>query len=156
MILDPAPPTERERIEIHPRPNIKQPPIPPPLPDDMTGQVLIVLPDNISTGSMTPDGAIVMADRSPDPRAGPAAPRATGRTGHQRGRNPASRGGPGGDPASSNTQTVVDLTDASHHQTLIDAAVATLKAGRAGRSSPDQEPMPAARTDAHTDHTAHP
>jgi predicted aconitate hydratase len=64
MILDPAPPAERERIEIIRGPNIKEPPIPPPLPDDMTGQVLIVLPDNISTGSMAPDGAIVMADRS--------------------------------------------------------------------------------------------
>ena len=64
MILDPAPPAERERIEVIRGPNIKQPPIPPPLPDDMTGQVLIVLPGNISTGSMAPDGAIVMADRS--------------------------------------------------------------------------------------------
>ncbi len=64
MILDPAPPTERERIEIIRGPNIKQPPIPPPLPDDMTGQVLIVLGGNVSTGSMAPDGAIVMADRS--------------------------------------------------------------------------------------------
>ena len=64
MILDPAPRAERERIEIIRGPNIKSPPIPPPLPDDMSGQVLIVLPDNISTGSMAPDGAIVMADRS--------------------------------------------------------------------------------------------
>jgi aconitate hydratase len=64
MILDPAPAAERERIEIIRGPNIKQPPVPPPLPDHMTGQVLIVLPDNISTGSMAPDGAIVMADRS--------------------------------------------------------------------------------------------
>jgi aconitate hydratase len=64
MILDPAPPAERERIEVIRGPNIKTPPIPPRLPDDMTGQVLIVLPDNISTGSMAPDGAIVMADRS--------------------------------------------------------------------------------------------
>jgi aconitate hydratase len=64
MILDPAPPAERERIEVIRGPNIKRPPIPPALPDDMTGQVLIVLPDNISTGSMAPDGAIVMADRS--------------------------------------------------------------------------------------------
>jgi aconitate hydratase len=64
MILDPAPPAERERIQIVRGPNIKPPPIPPPLPDDMTGRVLIVLPDNISTGSMAPDGAIVMADRS--------------------------------------------------------------------------------------------
>jgi aconitate hydratase len=64
MILDPAPPEARERIEIIRGPNIKRPPIPTPLPEDMTGQVLIVLPDNISTGSMAPDGAIVMADRS--------------------------------------------------------------------------------------------
>jgi aconitate hydratase len=64
MILEPAPPAARERIEVIRGPNIKNPPIPPPLPDDMTGQVLIVLPDNISTGSMAPDGAIVMADRS--------------------------------------------------------------------------------------------
>ncbi len=64
MILDPAPADARERIEIIRGPNIKSPPIPPPLPDDMTGQVLIVLPDDISTGSMAPDGAIVMADRS--------------------------------------------------------------------------------------------
>ena len=54
------------------------------------------------------------------------------------------------------TQTAVDLTDASHQQTLIDAAVATLKAGHTGRPSPNQEPVPPTRTDAHTDHTAHP
>jgi AcrR family transcriptional regulator len=53
-------------------------------------------------------------------------------------------------------QTAVDLTDASHQETLIDAAVATLKAGQAGRSSPNQKPVPATRTAAHTDHTAHP
>jgi len=64
MILDPAPPAERERVEVVRGPNIKTPPIPPPLPDGMTGQILIVLPDDISTGSMAPDGAIVMADRS--------------------------------------------------------------------------------------------
>ncbi|HYT25088.1 MAG TPA: aconitase family protein, partial [Actinomycetota bacterium] len=64
MILDPSPPEERERVEIIRGPNIKTPPIPPPLPEDMSGRVLIVLPDNVSTGSMAPDGAIVMADRS--------------------------------------------------------------------------------------------
>ncbi|HET9559288.1 MAG TPA: aconitate hydratase, partial [Actinomycetota bacterium] len=64
MLLAPPPPTEAERIEIVRGPNIKQPPIPPPLPEAFGGRVLIVLPDNISTGSMAPDGAIVMADRS--------------------------------------------------------------------------------------------
>src|ERR671919_434001 len=64
MLLAPPPPEEAERIEIIRGPNIKKPPIPPPLPDSFQGQVLIVLPDNVSTGSMAPDGAIVMADRS--------------------------------------------------------------------------------------------
>ena len=64
MLLAPPPPREAERIEIVRGPNIKKPPIPPPLPEAFSGRVLIVLPDNISTGSMAPDGAIVMADRS--------------------------------------------------------------------------------------------
>src|SRR5919197_1220469 len=34
------------------------------LAGEVSGRVLIVLPDNVSTGSMAPDGAIVMADRS--------------------------------------------------------------------------------------------
>ncbi len=50
------------------------------------------------------------------------------------------------------TQSAVDITDASHQQILIDAAVATLNAGHAGRPSSNQEPVPATRTDAHTDH----
>jgi AcrR family transcriptional regulator len=53
------------------------------------------------------------------------------------------------------TQATVDLTDASHQQILIDAAAATLKVGEASPSSPNQEPVPATRTDDHTDHTAH-
>jgi aconitate hydratase len=64
MILAPAPAQEAERIQVVRGPNIKTPPIPPPLPASLEGQVLIVLPGNISTGSMAPDGAIVMADRS--------------------------------------------------------------------------------------------
>jgi aconitate hydratase len=64
MLLAPPPPTEAERIEIIRGPNIKKPPIPPPLPEAFAGRVLIVLGDNVSTGSMAPDGAIVMADRS--------------------------------------------------------------------------------------------
>ena len=50
------------------------------------------------------------------------------------------------------THTTVDLTDAAHQQTLLDAAVATLNAGHASRSSPSQEPVAATRTDAHTQH----
>jgi aconitate hydratase len=64
MLLPPAPPERAERIEIVRGPNIKTPPIPPPMPEGFSGRVLIVLPDNVSTGSMAPDGAIVMADRS--------------------------------------------------------------------------------------------
>ncbi|MGH2814054.1 MAG: aconitate hydratase, partial [Actinomycetota bacterium] len=64
MVLAPPPPTEAERIEIIRGPNIKKPPIPPSLPEAFAGRVLIVLGDNVSTGSMAPDGAIVMADRS--------------------------------------------------------------------------------------------
>jgi len=64
MLLAPPPPEEAERIEIVRGPNIKNPPIPPSLPEAFAGRVLIVLGDNISTGSMAPDGAIVMADRS--------------------------------------------------------------------------------------------
>jgi aconitate hydratase len=43
MVLAPPPPTEAERIEIVRGPNIKQPPIPPPLPEEFGGRVLIVL-----------------------------------------------------------------------------------------------------------------
>jgi aconitate hydratase len=64
MLLAPPPPREAERVEIVRGPNIKAPPIPPALPDSFQGRVLIVLGDNVSTGSMAPDGAIVMADRS--------------------------------------------------------------------------------------------
>jgi AcrR family transcriptional regulator len=53
------------------------------------------------------------------------------------------------------TQSAVDLADASHQHTLVDAAVATLNAGHAGRPSPNQEPVPTTQTDAHTDHTGH-
>ena len=44
--------------------NVQPPPVPPDLPDDLAGKVLIVLGDNISTGSMSPDGVLVMQERS--------------------------------------------------------------------------------------------
>lgn len=64
FIDPPPPPEEAQRIEVVRGPNIKPPPPPQPLPEALEGHVLIVLGDNISTGSMAPDGAIVMADRS--------------------------------------------------------------------------------------------
>jgi aconitate hydratase len=64
MILPPASPEEAPKIEILKGRNILPPPAQVPLPEKLVGKVLIVLPDNITTGSMAPDGAIVMADRS--------------------------------------------------------------------------------------------
>src|SRR5438067_1712710 len=64
MLIQPLDPTEAEKVQIMRGPNIKPPPIPPDLPDSLEGKVLIVLPDNISTGSMSPDGVLVMAERS--------------------------------------------------------------------------------------------
>ncbi|HEX5948788.1 MAG TPA: aconitate hydratase [Actinomycetota bacterium] len=64
MLIFPPSPEEAAKIEIWRGPNIKPPPIPPDLPDVLEGRVLIVLPDNISTGSMSPDGVIVMGERS--------------------------------------------------------------------------------------------
>jgi aconitate hydratase len=64
MLIFPPQPEEAAKVEIWRGPNIKPPPVPPDLPDELTGRVLIVLPDNISTGSMSPDGVVVMAERS--------------------------------------------------------------------------------------------
>ena len=64
QILEPAPEDEAGGIEIPRGPNIKEPPEPPELPDDLTATVTIVLPDDISTGDLAPDGVEVMAFRS--------------------------------------------------------------------------------------------
>jgi aconitate hydratase len=64
MLIPPRPDDEREAIEIWRGPNIKPPPVPPDLPDSLEGRVLIALGDNISTGSLSPDGVIVMGERS--------------------------------------------------------------------------------------------
>jgi aconitate hydratase len=63
-ILAPAPEDEAASIEIPLGPNIKPPPEQKPLPDTLVGRVLIVAPDDISTGDLSPDGATVMAYRS--------------------------------------------------------------------------------------------
>jgi aconitate hydratase len=64
MLISPPPPEEAAKVEIWRGPNIKPPPVPPDLPDGLVGRVLIVLPDNISTGSMSPDGVLVFQERS--------------------------------------------------------------------------------------------
>src|SRR5216110_120989 len=63
-ILEPAPEDEASSIEVPRGPNIFPPPEQKPLPDVLVGRVLIVAPDDISTGDLSPDGATVMAYRS--------------------------------------------------------------------------------------------
>jgi aconitate hydratase len=63
-ILAPASVDEASGIEIPRGPNIKPPPEQKPLPDEFELRVLIVAPDDISTGDLSPDGATVMAYRS--------------------------------------------------------------------------------------------
>ena len=63
-ILAPVPEDEAASIEVPLGPNIKPPPEQKSLPDTLVGRVLIVAPDDISTGDLSPDGATVMAYRS--------------------------------------------------------------------------------------------
>src|SRR5213596_2727947 len=63
-ILKPVPAEEAASIQIPRGPNIKPPPEQKPLPDELRLRVLIVAPDDISTGDLSPDGATVMAYRS--------------------------------------------------------------------------------------------
>jgi aconitate hydratase len=63
-ILAPVPEDDAASIEIPLGPNIKPPPEQKPLPETLVGRVLIVAPDDISTGDLSPDGATVMAYRS--------------------------------------------------------------------------------------------
>jgi aconitate hydratase len=64
LLISPPPKENALKVQVMRGPNIKPPPVPPDLPESLAGRVLIVLPDNISTGSMSPDGVIVMAERS--------------------------------------------------------------------------------------------
>jgi aconitate hydratase len=64
MLIMPPSPEEARKVEIWRGPNIKPPPVPPELPEALEGRVLIVLPDNVSTGSMSPDGVLVFQERS--------------------------------------------------------------------------------------------
>jgi aconitate hydratase len=63
-ILAPPPPEQAQKIEVLRGPNIKPPPEHRPIPANLEGRILIVVGDDISTGDMAPDGAVVMAYRS--------------------------------------------------------------------------------------------
>ena len=60
-ITAPLPEAERSAVVVERGDNLVSPPMPEPLPEDLDGPVLIVVPDDISTGDMAPDGAIAMS-----------------------------------------------------------------------------------------------
>jgi aconitate hydratase len=64
MILRPPPKAQRKKLKIDYGKNFRPPPKQFPLPSSLKGRILIKLDDNISTGSMSPDGVLAMADRS--------------------------------------------------------------------------------------------
>src|SRR4051794_328371 len=56
-----APPADGGRVVLEKGANIVPPPAVPPLPEDISGRALIVVPDDVSTGDMSPDGALGLA-----------------------------------------------------------------------------------------------
>ena len=64
LFIPPLPAAEAARVEIIRGPNIKPLPAFPPLPDTLTGEVLIKVGDNISTDHIMPAGAKVLPLRS--------------------------------------------------------------------------------------------
>jgi aconitate hydratase len=64
MLIQPPSREQAAKVQVLRGRNIQPPPIPPELPESLSGRVLIVLGDNISTGSMSPDGVLVMQERS--------------------------------------------------------------------------------------------
>ena len=61
QLVLPPPPEEARRVELVKGRNIVGPPPVPPLPESIEGRVLIVVPDDVSTGDMAPDGALGLA-----------------------------------------------------------------------------------------------
>jgi aconitate hydratase len=55
------PPNDGRRVELEKGRNIVPPPPVPELPDEIAGRVLIIVPDDVSTGDMAPDGALGLA-----------------------------------------------------------------------------------------------
>ncbi len=60
-ITPPLPQAERRAVTIERGENLVPPSPPEPLPDELDAPVLIVVPDDISTGDMAPDGVIAMS-----------------------------------------------------------------------------------------------
>lgn len=63
-ILVPPPPEEAAKVQVIKGPNIQPPPRQTALQNTLQGEVIIKLGDNVSTGDLSPDGAVVMALRS--------------------------------------------------------------------------------------------
>ncbi len=61
QIVPPLPPEAAILVELEKGRNIVPPPPVPPLPEAIEGRVLIVVPDDVSTGDMAPDGALGLA-----------------------------------------------------------------------------------------------
>jgi aconitate hydratase len=61
QIVAPPPEVEARSVELEKGRNIVPPPPVPPLPAAVSGRVLIVVPDDVSTGDMAPDGALGLA-----------------------------------------------------------------------------------------------
>jgi aconitate hydratase len=56
-----APPEDGRGMELVKGKNIVPPPAPVPVPESVAGRVLIVVPDDVSTGDMAPDGVLGLA-----------------------------------------------------------------------------------------------
>jgi aconitate hydratase len=61
QIVSPPPAARADEVEVVQPPNIVPPPEVPALPEEISGRTLILLPDDVSTGDMTPDGALGLA-----------------------------------------------------------------------------------------------
>ena len=61
QIVLPLPPDAARQVTLEKGRNIVPPPPVPPLPAAISGRVLIVVPDDVSTGDMAPDGALGLA-----------------------------------------------------------------------------------------------
>jgi predicted aconitate hydratase len=55
------PPADGRAVELVKGANIVPPPAPAPVPEAVSGRVLIVVPDDVSTGDMAPDGVLGLA-----------------------------------------------------------------------------------------------
>jgi aconitate hydratase len=64
QIVAPPPSKEAQAIQVTRGPNIQPPPVQRSLPAALSGPILIVVGDDVSTGDLSPDGAEVMAFRS--------------------------------------------------------------------------------------------